>query len=255
MISSIQQFKAILPTVIGDDITIYQSSIDGAYRWIAREILGAELATNAKLTDKIDVAVAYRAYKEAIPMLDLVNTSNGFAVISDASYVPASRERVSALISAVDRSLRDSLADLYEYIEDDVALAPIFAKFGRSTIVSGSLLPTRRQACAYAVFDGGYPEWIGLRGKHQLILTTTLYARFGRELIDAVVNAKDNLRVLPIAEPLKYAFAALLINDNNTTTAMMTIIDGELRNHPDLYPEHIISEQKVFESKSVISFL
>ncbi|MEG1588961.1 MAG: DUF6712 family protein, partial [Mucinivorans sp.] len=189
------------------------------------------------------------------PMLDLVNTPNGFAIINDASLVPASRERVSALRSAVDQSLSDSLADLYEYIEDDITLAPIFAKFGRSTIIPGSLLPTRRQVCAYAVFDGGYPEWIELRGKHQLIFTTTLYPRFGHKLIDAVVVSADSCQDRAIAEPLKYAFAALLINDSNTATTMMTIIDGELRDHPELYPEHIISEQKTFESKSVISFL
>ena len=38
----------------------------------------------------------------AIPSLDLVLTTNGFGIVSNQNVVPASRERVDALISSLE---------------------------------------------------------------------------------------------------------------------------------------------------------
>jgi hypothetical protein len=43
---------------------------------------------------------AHRALADAIPSLDLVQTVNGFAVISNQNLAPASRDRVDRLIAA-----------------------------------------------------------------------------------------------------------------------------------------------------------
>jgi hypothetical protein len=55
----------------------------------------------------LEKLVACHAYMTAIPSLDLVLTPNGFGIVSNQNVVPASRERVDALINSLE-SQRDA---------------------------------------------------------------------------------------------------------------------------------------------------
>ena len=55
----------------------------------------------------LEKLVACQAYMTAIPSLDLVLTPNGFGIVSNQNIVPASRERVDALMNSLE-SQRDS---------------------------------------------------------------------------------------------------------------------------------------------------
>ena len=52
------------------------------------------------------------AYMTAIPSLDLVLTPNGFGIVSNQNVVPASRERVDALITSLE-SQRDAAIEAF----------------------------------------------------------------------------------------------------------------------------------------------
>ena len=62
---------------------------------------------NERLRFPLEKLVACQAYMTAIPSLDLVLTPNGFGVVSNQNIVPASRERVDALMNSLE-SQRDS---------------------------------------------------------------------------------------------------------------------------------------------------
>lgn len=62
---------------------------------------------NERLRFSLEKLVACQAYMTAIPSLDLVLTPNGFGIVSNQNIVPASRERVDALINSLE-SQRDS---------------------------------------------------------------------------------------------------------------------------------------------------
>ena len=62
---------------------------------------------NERLRFPLEKLVACQAYMTAIPSLDLVLTPNGFGIVSNQNIVPASRERVDALINSLE-SQRDS---------------------------------------------------------------------------------------------------------------------------------------------------
>ena len=62
---------------------------------------------NERFRYPLEKLVACQAYMTAIPSLDLVLTPNGFGIVSNQNIVPASRERVDALINSLE-SQRDS---------------------------------------------------------------------------------------------------------------------------------------------------
>ena len=62
---------------------------------------------NERFRFPLEKLVACHAYMTAIPSLDLVLTPNGFGIVSNQNVVPASRERVDALITSLE-SQRDA---------------------------------------------------------------------------------------------------------------------------------------------------
>ena len=62
---------------------------------------------NKRFRFPLEKLVACHAYMTAIPSLDLVLTPNGFGIVSNQNIVPASRERVDALITSLE-SQRDA---------------------------------------------------------------------------------------------------------------------------------------------------
>lgn len=88
--------------------------LDTAEQWIfatfcPESVVDAILADNphSPIRNPLAAIAAHRALADAIPSLDLVQTVNGFAVVSNQNLAPASRDRVDRLIAA-HRSQRDT---------------------------------------------------------------------------------------------------------------------------------------------------
>lgn len=88
--------------------------LDTAEQWIfdtfcPASVIDAILADNPQspLRNPLAAIAAHQALADAIPSLDLVQTVNGFAVVSNQNLAPASRDRVDRLIAA-HRSQRDT---------------------------------------------------------------------------------------------------------------------------------------------------
>ena len=69
---------------------------------------------NERFRYPLEKLVACHAYMTAIPSLDLVLTPNGFGIVSNQIVVPASRERVDALITSLE-SQRDAAIEALIY--------------------------------------------------------------------------------------------------------------------------------------------
>lgn len=88
--------------------------LDTAEQWIfdtfcSASVIDAIFADNphSPIRNPLAAVAAHRALADAIPSLDLVQTVNGFAVVSNQNLAPASRDRVDRLIAA-HRSQRDT---------------------------------------------------------------------------------------------------------------------------------------------------
>lgn len=123
LITSDEQLRMIIPNVLatveGEPTLIEKlyPYLETAEQWaidtfvpenIFDEIAEADsFGPNERFRFPLEKLVACHAYMTAIPSLDLVLTPNGFGIVSNQNVVPASHERVDALINSFE-SQRDA---------------------------------------------------------------------------------------------------------------------------------------------------
>ena len=123
LITTDEQLRMLIPHVFATaegEPTLFEilsPFIETAEQWaidtfvpefIFNEIAAADsFGPNERFRYPLEKLVACHAYMTAIPSLDLILTPNGFGIVSNQNVVPASRERVDALITSLE-SQRDA---------------------------------------------------------------------------------------------------------------------------------------------------
>ena len=123
LITTDEQLRLLIPNVLatveGEPTLIEKlyPYLETAEQWaidtfvpeaIFNEIAESDsISPNERFRYPLEKLVACHAYMTAIPSLDLVLTPNGFGIVSNQNVVPASRERVDALITSLE-SQRDA---------------------------------------------------------------------------------------------------------------------------------------------------
>ncbi len=122
LITTDDQLRLLIPNVLatveGEPTLIEKlyPYLESAEQWaidtfvpeaIFDEIAADSFGPNERFRYPLEKLVACHAYMTAIPSLDLVLTPNGFGIVSNQNVVPASRERVDALITSLE-SQRDA---------------------------------------------------------------------------------------------------------------------------------------------------
>ena len=122
------KFEKYIPTAAGSDTEDLKPFLQETEIWI-KELLGEKLYAEIirlsglppeeqkKIVENCELVICLKSYLSGIPFLDLVQTPNGFAVVSNTNQVPASKERVDRLLKSVQRRLTQAL---------DVLLIAIF---------------------------------------------------------------------------------------------------------------------------------
>lgn len=118
LINTIEDFVRWIPTASGSEWSALQPHVETAQLYLTRDLLGDDLVDAIKLLPATDASrivanklLAVLAYHAAIPFVDLVQTENGFAVVSNNNLAPASKERVERLIAWCEGEI-DELTDL-----------------------------------------------------------------------------------------------------------------------------------------------
>jgi hypothetical protein len=137
------RFTGYIPTAAGSDLDNLRPYLADAELWLRNEILGAplyyailtisltppgeavfdgtfdytfdETIPPSDILKATEEVICLKAYLSGIPFLDLIQTSNGFAVVSNSNQAPASKERVERLLEFVKRRLTDALDFLFEF--------------------------------------------------------------------------------------------------------------------------------------------
>lgn len=135
MITSIEDFIKYIPTARGTHFEDIEVFIQEGLLWPQTEIFGSDLVKSVEASEDSDLnrifnsIIALKAYSSAIPFLDVVQTSNGFAVVNNANVVPASRERVDKLLQWVNERLYFHVDSLIEYVSANATLLAEWRKF------------------------------------------------------------------------------------------------------------------------------
>ncbi|HMM12456.1 MAG TPA: hypothetical protein PKE03_10220 [Bacteroidales bacterium] len=259
---TIDIMKANIATVVGNDISIYRPYLITGLRFLEREILGPEMTPyliedNAALLSLAQAVVCHKAYLDAIPFLDLVQTESGFAIVRTDNLTPASTERVKALIAATSERLTECIEDLLEWLENhaDTEIETVWKASKTYTIINDNYVRSIREFRTYGEFSGGRLDWIRFRPKLANVRRLKIEPVISRELSEAIIEAlRDDDLAGPmkiILDDLRYALASFANDDEMTGQNYLSRVRDYLIAHPDDFTEFSASDiyQKYLASK------
>lgn len=223
--------------------------LDTAEQWLSDNITSAptlnriaEYSDGHPLLRACRAAVAHRALADAIPSLDLVQTVNGFAVVSNQNLAPASRDRVDRLIAAHRSQCDSAISAIIPLLADAHAWrGSPQCEFFRTT-----LFPTPAHIRPLA---SGAASWDKYRELHPAIANAeaALAARYiSHGLMQRLRDAALGLNPIStlearLCEALRGHVADIVCDRPLRDEALRDIVEY-IRNRPDTFPEWHRSE-------------
>jgi hypothetical protein len=234
LIKDIETLKKIIPTIVGKDFSLYETWLDSSDRWLYREITGYPLylkledQNNEYILSVSNRITAFRAYLDAIPFLDLVQTETGFGVVSQAGNIaPASKERVQALIKQTEKSLSDACEDLIRYLEETPAYHSDWKQSQAYSFISDSLIHTLDEFNRYANFYGTRLDFVKVRPimlkiqkmKIEPVISTELSSEIITQLRSSGGLSAANKTII---DYLRFALAFMTVDDKQYKSLIIT---------------------------------
>lgn len=253
MLKTLETMQKYIPTIAGGDMARYGQAITDARGWIVDTLLGREFMAEIEAMDAheelylhTERLLAYKAYSLAIPKLDLVETANGFAVVNDAKLLPASRDRVAALVSSFEASITQAVGQLLNYLEDTPQYREEWSGSPAFTVLTDSFLPTLREFRRYGSFIGNNLDFMAARPDIQSAILRYIEPRISRDLSLEILAevAADNLSESnrSIISDLKFALAAFFNNKTELGEQSIARVRRQLEANPDAFPAFKTSE-------------
>ena len=125
LITTNEQLLALLPnimTVVKGERPVIDKIvpfIDASEKWLIANIVSDTVFNSISdrpdpSTAKVTMAriVAFDAFRNAVPHLDLILTPNGFGIVNNSNIAPASKERVERLIASLLSNRDDEIEHL-----------------------------------------------------------------------------------------------------------------------------------------------
>ena len=219
--------------------------LDTAEQWIfdtfcPASVIDAILADNPQspLRNPLAAIAAHRALADAIPSLDLVQTVNGFAVVSNQNLAPASRDRVDRLI-AVHRSQRDTAISA---LIPRLAAVPQWRDtphcgFFRSTLfpTPAHIRPLASGAATWERYEELHPAIVAAEDRLAAeYISPELMQRLRDETLG--ITSPHSALHTPLCEALRSHIADIIHDRPLRDTALRDIVDY-IRHRPDTFPE------------------
>lgn len=248
MLDTIDRLRIYIPTIISNvDMSRYSQSIADAESWIVTTLLGAELMDQIRKLDPnrqiyiiTERLMAYKAYALAIPKLDLVESPNGFAVVNDDKLLPASRERVTALVASMDRSATQTAGEMIEWFERSAEYRELWLASAAGIAMSGSLIASLSMFRYYGTFAGDYFEYMAAQPTIRAMIMRYIEPRISRELTrEIITQVQDNALSdtnLAIIDDLRYALTSYYNDRLETAELALSKVRNTIENNADNYP-------------------
>ena len=247
MIEDIETFRTLIPTVTGSSLDKYRQPLADARAWLASRITGEELLTEiehqehtAPLFLRARQVIACKAYLLAIPLMDVIETDNGFAVVNSETLAPASRDRVTALTGAVAQNLNMALEQLVECLEETPEYRHKWKNTPAGSASAVSYFPSLRRFRLYSTFSGGYIDYLqeqpALRRIIRQIIEPRISLELSRQIIDQVQTDSLSPSNERIIEDLRVALAGYHEGDPQTGESALCRVREVLEERPDDFP-------------------
>lgn len=257
LINDIETLRKYIPTIVAGDFQKYATYISAANNWLKKEVLGKSLfaeienldSTNQQHTElikKCETVVANKGYMEAIPYMDLIETESGFAVVRTDQLVPASRDRVDALLSGIKQKLGEAIEDLIDYLEENEEYHELWKGSETYSLLTDVYISTLMQFRRYAEFSGNRADFISFKPNILNAINLFIEPVISKELSDQIIEqTRDNELTesnKAIIENLRFAMALYSIQKTNESNIYLNKVRNELLKNPDNYPAFKNSE-------------
>jgi len=228
-----------------DQFSKYLTYLKSAEKFLKREIIGSALyelleEPNVDLVDHCAAVVAHKAYIDAIPFLDLIETGSGFAVTSNQNLTPASTARVQALIKATEIRLGECIEDLLEYLEETPEFHDEWKPSKTYSMISDSYIMNLREFRNYAPFEAGRLEFVKKRPdmlkSRMLKIEPVISKELSLEIIEQLRDDDLNEANKEIIEDLRFALANYTINADIVADSFLSRVKAYLIAKVDSYP-------------------
>lgn len=219
-------------TLLYDKLVPY---LDLAENWLAQYFVNP---ATAGLSSTARTLVFVEAYRMAIPQLDLVLTPNGFATTGTQNMTPASRARVDALLTGLDRVRAKATFALMAELRSSAAwLASPQAAWWSGTLFSrvSELLPLFDEQPA-DIFEA----WIKIRPEVENIEAALAAKYFSAELMAALraESLSDTIKgTRAIAANRMRALVVKAISGNLLPSQLCADVVNAIRNDKEHFSE------------------
>lgn len=255
-IEFIEQFTAIVPTATGSEYDTMQPYLEMAESSLISGLFGQDLCTyeegifpSDRLKQNILSIICYQAYRDAIPFVDVIQTPNGFAVVSNANQAPASKERVERLMEQarfIVQNLKDEFINLI--IEDATAFTEWkkwkgFNEYTSCIFLTGTDFVTHLPnpgACKRDALDRYRAEIM----QYQSIVCEPVVSR---ALLNEIIGQVRTNTVTEKNQKMLYACKVIigltLKGDQNLLKRFCDFVSTDLDNNVEDYPAYEGSEE------------
>lgn len=236
--------------------TLFEDALEVAQDDLVETIIGQDLEQlleqrdpeDRKLLVRCQRVIAADAFLRSIPELDLVLTDAGFGVVSNQSFVPASRDRIQSLTLSLQTKVDDSRDRLVSFLMrtsryDGWRGTEEFARLSDGLILT--LAEFRDVAVLNPVTKPAYPatwaDFLKLNGALNVALTTVVASYISPEYADELLEKiRDRETLLPaekkVLHIVKTAIAAIALGDLTIGTNQAIKAARLMKDNPSDFP-------------------
>lgn len=248
LINNIDDFVKSIPTAAGSKWSALEPFSNSANATIKAILVGTDLyeyieglEAGKELKTTLCNLISFQLYKNAIPFVDLIQTSTGFAVVNNNNQAPASKERVERLILWCDQSI-DLHTDLLilQIMSDNAALTE-WQKFNGFKKLTDCLFLTGIDFASYSKYSTR-TDFLKIKPDlmtaQNTILCEHLSANYVTELISQIrTNSLTELNE-QIVDSCKLILSKFSEKEDYAARELLRNIVVKIEKDIDHYPEY-----------------
>lgn len=255
LLTNITDFIKSIPTATGSNWSDLEPFNNSADATIKATLVGSDLydyietlEVGTELRTTLCNLIAFQLYKNAIPFVDLIQTNNGFAVVSNSNQAPASKERVERLIAWCEKAIDLNTDLLIIKLMDNAAALAEWVKFKGFKTLTNCFFYTGIDFAGYANTDNGSRADF-LKAKSKLItaqkteLSEALSADYINELIDAQRTNTLSDKDAYVIDCCKLALANYYTDNEDKAKEIINNIIVLIEKDLDSYPTYKASAE------------
>lgn len=237
LINSKEDFTKYIPTAGGYNPDPNQTDWDKlrpfvqeAELFLQTDVIGLDLynliaaTTDTQLKDSACTVIACTAYNGAIPYVDLIQTPNGFAVVSNSNQAPASKERVYRLQEWTKIRASEATDALITLVFRTPEYNTEWKKFGLYDYYTECLFMTAaslRRYCKKDALRYDLDEMHPVFMSHQAIMSRTISLEYMNDIITKRRNSQLTIEDIAMIRTLMTIMGMMYRDDFDTAYKLL----------------------------------